>query len=86
MTPLSKARDAERKRLSRRVQPETPNVQPKDDALQSTTSPVKEEANTILPLYNRHKHKQGDKVRMAGPVGKIIEVTVPELDAEGNPI
>lgn len=63
------------------------------DALQSARSPVKEEANTILPMYNprcsrgnKRIHKPGDRVRMAGPTGKIIEVIVPELDEEGNPV
>jgi len=53
-------------------------------APQSMRSPLKEESNSRLPLYNKAIHKTGDRVRMVGPTGKLIEMTVPELDKEGN--
>ena len=40
----------------------------------------------IVPLYNPSIHKPGDKVRMLSPFkNKLIEVVIPELDADGNP-
>jgi len=53
------------------------------DATGLTRSPLKQAGNSNPPLYNKHIHKQGDRVRMAG---SNIEVIVPELDAEGNPV
>ena len=55
---------------------------PKLDVLQSTRSPIKEESNSRLPLYNWLAPQVGEKVRM--PSGEIV--TVPELDADGDPI
>lgn len=43
-------------------------------------------AEAIRPIYNPHIHKTGDLVRMRANNGKMIEVTVPELDGDGNPI
>lgn len=49
------------------------------DLTQSTTSPVIERGNTILPVYNPLTHRYGDRVLVDGK-----EATVPEYDAEGN--
>jgi len=38
----------------------------------------------LPPFYNPRVHKQGDLVRMRSGSGKYIEVTVPELDVDGN--
>ena len=50
-------------------------------SISSKSSPIKQESNTRIPLYNRRMHKQGDVVMLGGQV-----VTVPELDADGNPL
>ncbi len=48
------------------------------DALQSISSPIEEESNTI-PRYNSKVHKQGDRVIKDGK-----EVIVQEVDASGE--
>lgn len=53
------------------------------EAPQSTASLVEPPPSSRPPLYNKRIHKQGDKVRMPG---SNIEVTVPELDGDGNPV
>ncbi len=58
-------------------------VKPKTDVLQSTTSPVEEVINTVVPLYNPKVHKPGDLVRKYIG-GRYQEVEVKEVDAEGN--
>ncbi|KKL63820.1 hypothetical protein LCGC14_2171250 [marine sediment metagenome] len=40
----------------------------------------------LAPWYDRRIHKTGDLVRMQAGNGKTIEITVPELDADGNPV
>ncbi|KKL66909.1 hypothetical protein LCGC14_2140290 [marine sediment metagenome] len=52
------------------------------DAVQSKSSPLKEESSSRLPLYNPLTPQIGMTVRM--PSGEIV--TVPELDAEGEPL
>ena len=95
---LSKKRNRDRMRVARatQVQPEIVQpVTPKQEKLAELrqiianpialkSSPVKEESK--LPWYNPRIHKAGDRVRMRGPTGKLVEVTVPELDGEGNTI
>ncbi len=56
------------------------------DALKSKSSPLKSLSSSRVPLYNPRIHKQGDVVRMRAGNGKLIEIVVPELDAEGNPV
>lgn len=53
-------------------------------APQSIRNPIEPGSYTRLPLYNKRIHKPGDKVRMTGPTGKLIDVTVPDLDADGG--
>ncbi len=40
----------------------------------------------FIPWYNPLKHKTGDKVRMRDATGRVQVGTVPEVDAEGNPL
>ena len=54
-------------------------------ALQSTTSPVETQINTIVPRYDKRVHKEGDTVLMRTSAG-WTETVVPELDGEGNPV
>jgi len=119
--PLSKARDKERKRLAKHnsnlIVSSGSNsnlIQPKVDALQSKSSPLKgggngklptkedrlaiartalanprkvgEDKPDIIPFYDPRVHNTGDRVRMMSGSGKVIEVTVPELDADRNPL
>ncbi|KKM99784.1 hypothetical protein LCGC14_1144340 [marine sediment metagenome] len=44
------------------------------------------EERTVKPMYNPRIHRPGDRVRMRNAVGKLIEITVPELDGEGNAV
>lgn len=99
--PLSKARDRERKRLERArlVQPKSnltvrPSVQPKE-AIKSIPGLVMrgnrilgiEEQPSKIPLYDPMKHRAGDRVLMQSPYSKrLVETTIPELDADGQPI
>ena len=46
-------------------------------------TPLTDVVKPKAPLYRRGFHKQGDLVRMPG---SNIEVVVPELDAEFNPV
>ena len=46
----------------------------------------KDEMSSKPPIYNPRVHKAGDRVRMRSSSGKMIEITVPEIDGEGNPI
>ncbi len=52
------------------------------DALKSKSSPLKEQSNSRIPLYNYTVHGPGDKVRM--PDGQVV--VIPDLDADGYPI
>ena len=52
-------------------------------ALQSKSSPVKTESNSRLPLYNPAIHGAGDRV-LVRPGKKLIEITIPEIDADGR--
>ena len=61
------------------VDSEAVKSQPIIDATGLTRSPLKSRA----PLYRRGFHKKGDLVRMPG---SNIEVVVPELDGEGQPV
>ena len=56
-------------------------VQPKTDTLRSKSSPIKQQSNTRIPLYNWQVHRPGDKVIIDGQV-----VTVPEMDMDGDPL
>ena len=51
------------------------------DALKAESSPLKEESNSRLPVYNKRIHKAGDRVIKDG-----VEVVVPLLDRDGNEI
>ena len=51
------------------------------DLTGSIVSPLKEETNSRVPIYNRRIHKPGDRVIKDGQ-----EVIVPVLDGEGNSI
>lgn len=78
------------------VKPNAEDVKPNYDVTGLTTSPIEEESDSRVPwqsmgdvvkprapLYRRGYHKQGALVRMPG---SNQEVTVPELDGEGNPV
>ena len=99
--PLSKARDKERKRRERSVQPKSnlinqESVQPKLDKLKAVGLVL--EGNTIVsahkpvsrpsesvPVYNPSVHRAGDTV-LVRHGNKLVTVTIPELDAGGEPI
>ena len=87
--PLSKVRDRERKRLAK-IRLENSKFQPK-----VVIAGLQIEGNRIIgiepkfqpsyPIYNPVIHKAGDWVLVFG--GKhLVEVIVPELDADGNVI
>jgi len=61
-------------------------VQPRTDAPQSKSSPLETKSSSSVPLYNKRIHRTGDKVRMRSASGRLIEVVVPELDGDGNPV
>ena len=90
--PLSRARDRERKRIARAsVQPKVLNpVQPK-----YIIAGLEIEGNRILgctkvvqpTAYNPAIHRTGDRVLIKPLYGKKpVEVTIPEVDADGYPI
>lgn len=98
--PLSKARDRERKRLAKfqpnsnltvrpTFQPISP-VQPIPGLIMQGNRIVglkREEQPSRIPLYDSTKHRAGDRVLIQSPYSKrLIETTIPELDADGNPI
>ena len=55
------------------------------EALQSKSSPLKEETNTKLPRYNPAIHKPGDTVLMLRGK-KWMPYLIPELDSSGQPV
>lgn len=85
--PLSKARNRERMR----------QIRLHKDPVQPTIAGLKIEGNRILgcttlsvqpketiPIYNPTTHKAGDRVLVKPLYGKrLIEVTIPERDADG---
>ena len=68
----------------------TPTVNPIDklkakyDIRQGSYKPTRYNPGAI-PLYNASIHKPGDRVRMYQG-NRLIELVIPELDADGNPI
>lgn len=52
-------------------------------ASQSKSSLIKKDMNTRIPIYNPAVHRAGDRV--LDPL-TLREITIPEIDAEGNPI
>lgn len=48
---------------------------------------IKRKERPSLPLYDPTKHKAGDRVLVQSPYSKrLIETTIPELDADGHPM
>lgn len=98
--PLSKKRMRERKRQDRAgVKPKSnlnigTLVKPNQEKLvelrqliESKSSPVEEETNSKLPLYNPQIHGPSDRVLIKSPYRKkLVEIVIPELDAGGQPI
>lgn len=100
--PLSKARMRERKRQDRLVKPmsnpDTPqDVKPAIAGLKMDGNKIMGLAKPsvqpkggeapLIPLYNPAIHKPGDRVLVKPPYGKkLIEMTLPEIDADGYPI
>lgn len=87
--PLSRVRDRERKRMERvNVQPisnlnTVRVVQPKLEELRQLIRSI--ENKPVIPIYNPDIHRPGDRVLMKSPYSKkMIEVVIPELDADGN--
>lgn len=57
------------------------------DAVQSNSSPLPEESNTIVPMVYRPGMKPppaGTMVRVQLPGGKYKTMEMPDLDADGN--
>ena len=95
--PLSKARMRERKRQERAGVKPASNlnpvqaVKPKVVELQKMIREIEtrkslQTSPEFIPWYNQATCKQGDRVRMRDAAGKVVVVTVPERDVEGNPI
>ncbi len=96
--PLSKAKNRQRMKESRAtcVQPNLVEpVQPKLNALRELVKNIEAGGHALVqpnvqpnytPWYNPRVHKQGDRVRMRDRTGQVQIVTVPELDADGNPM
>lgn len=84
--PLSKKRDKERKRL---IRLENQKIQPKIDipGLElDGGGEIRLETELVQPkLYNPMKHRHGDRV-MVQRGKQLVEVVIPELDADGQPI
>jgi len=51
-----------------------------------TRSPLKPSMNTRIPWYSPHIHGPGDTVKMTDASGRVVVVTVPEMDEEGSPL
>lgn len=88
--PLSKQRNRERMRQSRlhgySVQPSIEGLKIEGNIITGITRPVI--PNTVqpdIPWYNPSVHRPGDVVRVK-QYNKVVTVTIPELDAEGNRI
>ncbi len=93
--PLSKARDRERKRLTKfqpnsnlreasTFQPSKSKIVELQRMIRDIETKVVTKQSEYIPWYIRGKHKQGDVVRMRDASGKVQVITVPELDAEGQ--
>ena len=90
--PLSKAKQAEymrNKRLKGVIPKSINSVIPKIEGLildgHKILGVAKTELVQPIPIYNPRIHKLGDVVRK-WVKGRYVEVTVPEIDADGNPI
>ena len=93
--PLSKKRMRERKKHDRVKPMSNPNVSNAVKPIQGLimegnkilgVQPKSNPKEEGIPLYNPQIHRPGDKVMIKSPYSKkLIETTIPELDADGNP-